>query len=90
VKLNLEMLRIGRNRFIEELKNMGVMTSVHFIPLYKHPYYKTTFNYDPAEFTVSDSIYERIISLPIYPGMSNDDVAQVISSVEDVLRKFRS
>ena len=90
VKLNLEMLRIGRNRFIEELKNMGVMTSVHFIPLYKHPYYRTAFNYDPAEFAVSDSIYERIISLPIYPGMSNDDVAQVISSVEDVLRKYRS
>jgi len=90
VKLNLEMLRIGRNRFIEELKNVGVMTSVHFIPLYKHPYYRTTFNYDPVEFAVSDSIYERIISLPIYPGMSNDDVAQVISSVEDVLRKYRS
>lgn len=90
VKLNLDMLRIGRNQFIEELKKRGVMTSVHFIPLYKHPYYKNAFNYDCREFAVSDSAYEQIISLPIYPGMSNEDVAQVISSVEDVLQKFRS
>ena len=90
VKLNLDTLSIGRNQIIEELRKKGVMTSVHFIPLHKHPYYMTAFNYDTREFGVSESIYERIISLPIYPGMSNDDVGQVIYTVEDVLQRFRA
>ena len=90
VKLNLETLSIGRNRFIEELKKRGVMTSVHFIPLHKHPYYRTAFNYDCRDFPVADSVYERIISLPIYPGMSNEDVGHVICAVDDVLQRFRT
>lgn len=90
IKLNLAALSIGRNQFIEELKKRGVMTSVHFIPLYKHPYYMTAFNYNAGQFSASESIYERIISLPIYPGMSNEDVEKVACSVEDVLQKFRS
>jgi dTDP-4-amino-4,6-dideoxygalactose transaminase len=90
VKLNLNTLRIGRNQFIEELKKRGVMTSVHFIPLHKHPYYITAFNYDSRDFNVSESLYERVISLPIYPGMSNEEVNQVSCSVDDVLKKFRA
>ena len=66
------------------------MTSVHFIPLHKHPYYTTAFNYDRKDFPVAESVYERIISLPIYPGMSNEDVGHVICAVDDVLQKFRS
>ncbi|OGW29210.1 MAG: UDP-4-amino-4,6-dideoxy-N-acetyl-beta-L-altrosamine transaminase [Nitrospirae bacterium GWC2_42_7] len=90
VKLNLKALSIGRNQFIEELRKRGIMTSVHFIPLHKHPYYITTFNYDRRDFKAADSVYERIISLPIYPGMSNEEVGRVIYSVEDVLQKFRA
>jgi perosamine synthetase len=89
VKLNLDAISIGRNQFIEELKKRGVMTSVHFIPLHKHPYYMTAFNYDHRDFPAADSLYERIISLPIYPGMSNEDVGHVIYAVDDVLQKFR-
>ncbi len=90
LKLDLEMLRINRNRFIEELKGRGVGTSVHFIPLYRHPYYSTTFGYEPKDFPKSEHTYERILSLPIYPAMTHDDVNAVIESVEDVIRKFRS
>ncbi|MBE0426175.1 MAG: DegT/DnrJ/EryC1/StrS family aminotransferase [Nitrospirae bacterium] len=87
IKLNLEMLKIERNQFIEELKNRGVISSVHFIPLYRHPYYKTTFDYDLNEFIASEWIYERIISLPIYPGMTDTDVDRVIEAVRDVTTK---
>ncbi len=66
------------------------MASVHFIPLHKHPYYVAAFNCDCSDFPVSESVYERIISLPIYPGMSNADVQQVIYSVGDVLQRFRA
>lgn len=89
LKLNLEMLKIKRNQFIEELKNRGIMTSVHFIPLYRHPYYKNMFSYDYSEFANSEWVYERIISLPIYPGMLDEDVDNVIDAVSDVINKNR-
>ena len=90
VKLNLDALSIGRNQFIEELKKRGVMTSVHFIPLHKHPYYMNAFNFDRRDFPAAEAVYERIISLPIYPGMSNEDVGHVIYAVDDVLQRFRT
>ena len=89
LKLNLEMLKIGRNQFISELKKKGIVTSVHFIPLYRHPYYQDIFSYDSKDFPVSEWTYERIVSLPIYPGMTADNIDYVIHSVEDILKKYR-
>jgi len=89
LKLNLDALKIDRNRFIEELKQRGVSTSVHFIPLHRHPFYKSSFGYDGKDFPVAEWIYERIISLPIYPGMSDKEIDYVIESVKDVCRRFK-
>jgi dTDP-4-amino-4,6-dideoxygalactose transaminase len=89
LKLNLEMLKIGRNQFISELKKKGIVTSVHFIPLYRHPYYHDIFSYDSKDFPVSEWIYERIVSLPIYPGMTADNIDYVMHSIEDILKKHR-
>lgn len=89
IKLNLEKLKIRREQFIEELKNRGIISSVHFIPLYRHPYYKAAFDYNLNEFNASEWIYERIISLPIYPGMTDEDIDKVIEAVKDVILKNR-
>jgi perosamine synthetase len=89
LKLNFEMLKIGRNQFVEELKKRGIVTSVHFIPLYRHPYYQDTFNYKSEEFPGSEWIYERIVSLPIYPGMSADNVEYVADVIEDTIKQYR-
>lgn len=89
VKLMCDALTIDRNRFIEELKNMGTMASVHFIPLYRHPYYRRAFQYSAAGFAVSEQIYDQIISLPIYPGMTDEEANRVVESVAQVIQKFR-
>jgi dTDP-4-amino-4,6-dideoxygalactose transaminase len=89
IRLAPDALTIDRNRFIEELKTAGVMSSVHFIPLYRHPYYANAFEYTAEEFPVSELIYDRIVSLPIYPAMTDEDIGRVVESVEYVLRKFR-
>ncbi len=82
-------LTIDRNRFIDELKKLGVMVSVHFIPLYRHPYYLKALRCTAEEFPVSEAIYSQIISLPIYPAMTDEDTGRVAESVEYVIRKFR-
>lgn len=89
IKLNLDALKIDRNNFIEELKRIGIGTSVHFIPLYRHVFYRDTFKYSPKDFPNSEWIYERIISLPIYPGMTDEEIESVIGSVKDVCKRFK-
>ena len=64
LKMNPESMSINRSRFIEELKKRDVGTSVHFIPLYRHPYYSSTYGYESGAFPVSEHAYERIFSLP--------------------------
>lgn len=87
LKLNLDYLSIDRDRFIIEMKNRGIATSVHYIPLYRFTYYKK-FGYNPADFPESEYIFQRTFSLPIYPGMSDDEVDYVCDSVLDIIKKF--
>jgi dTDP-4-amino-4,6-dideoxygalactose transaminase len=89
IKLNTVALNIDRGRFMEELKERGIGTSVHFIPLYRHPYYRDTFHCTRQGFPVSERIYERVVSLPIYPGMTDGEVERVIDSVTAVVRRHR-
>ncbi|MCL4476004.1 MAG: DegT/DnrJ/EryC1/StrS family aminotransferase [Nitrospirae bacterium] len=89
IKLNPAAVNLDRKQFMEELKERGIGTSVHFIPLYRHPYYRDTFRYTPQGFPVSERVYERIVSLPIYPGMTEGDIERVAESVRDVVRRHR-
>ena len=90
IKLNLPALTIDRNRFIEELKARGIGTSVHFIPLHIHPYYREKYGYQPEDFPVAYQTYQRIISLPIYPRMTDTDTDQVIGAVIDIATRYKA
>jgi perosamine synthetase len=89
IQLELERLSIDRNSFIEALKQKNIGTSVHFIPLHLHPYYRSTFAYTTEDFPRASAAFKRIISLPIFPKMSNEDVARVITTVRDLVRQHR-
>ncbi len=89
LRLNLDRLRISRNQFIEELKARNIGTSVHFIPLHLHPYYRETYGYKPNDFPVAYREYQRVISLPIYSRMSDRDVEDVVEAVIDVVKKYK-
>jgi dTDP-4-amino-4,6-dideoxygalactose transaminase len=89
LRLNLEALTIDRNRFIEELKARNIGTSVHFIPIHLHPYYRDKYGFHPADFPVAYREYRRMVSLPLYPRMSDEDVTDVIEAVRDVVEHFR-
>lgn len=89
LRLNPERLRITRNQLIELLKQRQVGTSVHFIPLHLHPYYRDTFGYRAADFPQASAAFERIVSLPIYPQMTEADVGYVIETVRALVRQHR-
>lgn len=88
LKLNLEALRINRNQFIEELKVRNIGTSVHFIPIHLHPYYRDKYGYKPEDFPVAFNNYQRILSLPLHAGLSDNDVQDVIAAVVEIVKKY--
>jgi perosamine synthetase len=89
IQLNLQRLRINRHEFIEALKSEHVGSSVHFIPLHLHPFYRDTFGYRPKDFPNSSSAFDAIVSLPIYPKMTEADVERVISAVRTICKQHR-
>lgn len=89
IKLNLEKLRITRDEFIRALFAENIATNVHYIPIHYHPYYKNKFAYRPGDYPVAEDTYRRIVSLPIYPKMSIDDVWDVINAVKKLIRYYK-
>jgi len=87
LRLRPEMLAIDRNDLVNHLKQAGIGTSVHFIPLHLHPYYRDRYGYRSGDFPHAEDAYTRCISLPIYPDMSKADVERVATSVKQLLQR---
>jgi dTDP-4-amino-4,6-dideoxygalactose transaminase len=89
IRLNLKKLAINRGEFIEILKKQKIGTSVHFIPLHMQPFYRERYGYRAEDFPNAKAAYEEIVSLPIYPKMTDDDVNYVISTIKETVREHR-
>ncbi len=85
IRLRLDRLSITRDRFIEALRAENIGTSVHFIPVHLHPFYRKEFGLGRGSFPVAEAIFDSIVSVPIYPGMSNGDVVDVVAAVEKIM-----
>lgn len=77
-----------RNAMIDDLKEMNIGANVYYIPLNLHPYYQDTFGWKLGDVPVTENIYKRLINLPLYPSLSNEDVEYVCDSLVKVLKKY--
>lgn len=89
LRLNTDALTIDRDRFIDELAARNIGTSVHFIPVHTHPYYRDRYGYAPDDFPVAFSNFERMLSIPLNPRLGVAEVDDVIGAVLDVVDTFR-
>lgn len=89
LRLNLNLLKINRSDFINRLKEKKIGTSVHFIPINLHPYYRNKFKFSEKSFPIANREYERILSLPLYPQMTEEEIRRVTTSVIETVYENR-
>lgn len=87
IQLRKKQLQIDRNEFINILKSENIGTSVHFIPLHLQPYYKHQFSYTKGDYPIAEKTFERIVSLPLFPDMSDEEVDYVVNTIKKVIRE---
>jgi dTDP-4-amino-4,6-dideoxygalactose transaminase len=87
--LDLERLTIDRDRFLAELKKRNIGAGLHYTAAHEFSYYASEFGWRPEDFPEAHFVSERILSLPLFPGLTEEDQDDVIEAVTEVLGEFR-
>lgn len=85
VRLDCEHLKMGRAEVFKSMWERNIGVNVHYIPVHLHPFYRQRFNTGPGMCPVAEKVYEEILSLPMFPQMSETDVDYVVDAFTDVL-----
>lgn len=88
VRLEPGALRVDRAQVFAALRAEGIGVNVHYIPVHLHPFYKQRFGLGPGLCPVAEDAYQRMLSLPIFPAMSDQDVQDVVAAVHKVARAY--
>jgi dTDP-4-amino-4,6-dideoxygalactose transaminase len=86
IRVDEDIVSIDRDQFVKELYARNIGTSVHFIPIHLHSYYRNKYDFRPMDFPVAFNSFQQILSLPLTPTMNDQDVADVIEAVTDITR----
>lgn len=85
LRVDYEGLGMTRVEVMAKLKDRGIGTQVHYLPVHMHPFYRENFGYREGDFPVAEKHYRQALSIPLYPAMTDDDVSRVIDGVKGVL-----
>lgn len=88
LRLELECLSADRAEILRALRAEGLGATVHFIPVHRHPYYRSRFGYQDGDYPLAEEAYTRLVSLPLFSGMSDQDVQDVIQATTKVMRCY--
>ena len=89
IVIKTENLKVSRDKVLNEIQKRGIGVAVHFRSLHLQPFFKQNFNYKKGMFPQAEYLSDRVISLPLYPKMTDEDVSRVIETVLGVLHSFR-
>jgi UDP-4-amino-4,6-dideoxy-N-acetyl-beta-L-altrosamine transaminase len=89
IRLELEKLTVGRAEIFRALRAENIGVNVHYIPVHMHPYYRERFGCSDGEYPIAEDAYERLISLPLFHGMKDQDADDVVNAVSKVMAAYR-
>jgi perosamine synthetase len=85
IRVNKDERGFDRKTFFQALRSRGIGVNVHYIPVHLHPFYQKRFGTGPGLCPVAESVYEQILSLPMYPAMTDEDIKIVINTVRSLI-----
>jgi perosamine synthetase len=89
IRLKLDRLKTDRAAVISEMKSAGIGTSVHWMPLHMHPYYCKKFGHAPSDYPCAASVYPQLITLPLYPDLTAEEVEYICATLKDIIARHR-
>lgn len=89
IRIHLPTLNIDRDAFISAMKERNIGTSVHYMPVHMHPFYRNKYGFKPGDCPVAADAFSRMLTLPLHPGLSDEDVQDVVNAVRDVVSLHR-
>jgi perosamine synthetase len=88
IRVNAAIMNVDRGQLLRALRSENIGVNVHYIPVHFHPYYRDHFGYKGGEYPAAEVAYEQLISLPMFHGMSEQDVEDVLSAVRKVMGHY--
>jgi perosamine synthetase len=88
VQVNLDLLNANRDQVAAALRAEGIGINVHYVPVHLHPFYQSQFGTGIGDCPAAEKAYERMITLPIFPDMSEKDTSDVITAVQRVMNRY--
>ena len=89
IKLNLQNLKVDRNTIFKALKAEGIGVNVHYMPIHLHPYYKNNLGTYNGMMPVAEKVYKQIITLPIFPTMTEKNIEEVVNSIKKIIFNYK-
>ncbi len=81
----IQLEKLDRKKIFEQLRKQGIGVQVHYLPLHLQPFYRKKFGYKKGDFPIAERYYERAITLPLFPKMTEDDINKVIRIVKKII-----
>ncbi len=89
IRIKTEKWKIGRDLIINKLDEVGIGTSVHYLPVHMHSYYSKKYGWRPEDFPLSYELSKKVISLPIYPLLKDDEIKYIIDNINNLWLKHK-
>lgn len=89
IQLCLDKLKVSRREIFEALRKKGLGVQIHYIPLHLQPFYRKKFGYKKGDFSIAENYYQRALTLPLFPKMTNKDVENVIKTVKKIINFYK-
>ena len=89
IRINTNLWKTSRNELINKINQKGIGTSVHYIPVHMHSYYKKKYGFKPDSFPQSKTLSETVISLPLYPALKDKEVSYIVKTILGLWEKYK-
>jgi len=86
LQIDFQRLKTSRARIMNLLRDAGIGTQVHYIPVHLQPYYRSLYGSKPGDFPLAEAWYEKALSIPMYPSLTDDDVERVVQTIKTILQ----